>query len=198
MEYHAFLSYNSKNREIAQVIYDYLTNSGLRVFFDRVDISPGESFQEKIEEAIRASASILVIIGPDDVGPWQEEENYEFQILKIGRNNKLVIPVILPGAIFGPEINGIPLYLTRFNTFEFESTVDNKDDLFHLMRAIPRSSHDFGQLERPFLCQEQERLLDRTIEFYNKEANRYFDRWNETLPLPPMYAFFGATKTTFS
>ena len=67
MQYHSFISYNSKNREVAQTIHDYLTNSGLRVFFDRVDILPGEQFQEKIENALRQSASILIIVGPDGV-----------------------------------------------------------------------------------------------------------------------------------
>ena len=64
MRYHAFISYNSKNRDSVRKIYDYLTNSGLRVFFDDVDIVSGEPFQEKIETALRESGSILVVIGP--------------------------------------------------------------------------------------------------------------------------------------
>ena len=189
MQYHSFISYNSKNRGVASTIHDYLTNSGLKIFFDEADIQPGESFQDKIENALRESASILIIIGPDGVGPWQEEENYEFQILRVGKKNKAVIPVILPGAEFGPDVEGLPLFLTRFNTFAFESSVDDKDDLFSLMRAIPRLVHELGPLERPFLREEQERLLDRTIDFYNRESSRYFERWKGTLPLPPMYAF---------
>ncbi len=194
MEYHTFISYNSQYRETVRVIYDYLTNSGLRVFFDCVDILPGEPFQEKIEAALRVSASILVIVGPDGFGPWQEEESYEFQVLRTGRNNKPIIPVILPGAKLDPDMDEIPVFLTRFSHFEFKSTVDNKDDLYSLMRAIPRSDYEIGQLERPLLREEQERLLDKTIDFYNKEADRYFERWKNTLPLPPMHAFLEQLK----
>jgi SAM-dependent methyltransferase len=190
MKYHAFISYNSKNREQVRTIYEYLSNSGLRVFFDKASLQSGQPFQETMEDALRNSASILVIVGPDGIGPWQGEENYDFQLLMVGRaSGRTVIPVILPGASFGPEVDGIPLFLTRFNTFAFKSSIDDKDDLFHLMRAIPRSRLELGPMERPFLRDEQERLLDRTVDFYNREAKRYFERWKETLPKPPMYAF---------
>lgn len=189
MKYHAFLSYNSKSRDVARTIYDYLTNSGLRVFFDHVNILPGEPFQKKLEDGLRESGSIMVLVGPDGVGPWQEVENYEFHILAVRQISRAVIPVVLPGAKFSPDIAGIPLFLHQFSAFEFASNVDNKDDLFRLMRAIPRPIDLLGPLERPFLREEQQRLLDRTIDFYNRQANLYFERWKETLPLPPMYAF---------
>ena len=105
-----------------------------------------------------------------------------------GRRNA-IIPVLLPGATFGQQVSGPPLFLTRFSTFTFDTAVDDKDDLFRLMRAIPRAFDEIGPLERPFLRAEQERLLDRTIDFYNREAERYFERWKSTLPLPALYAF---------
>jgi SAM-dependent methyltransferase len=188
--YHAFISYNSTNRDVARTIRDYLANSGLRVFLDDVDLLPGQKFQETLESALQNSASILVIIGPHGVGPWQTEENYEFQLLKINKKGKkAIIPVILPGAAFGPDVRDIPLFLTRYSTFIFSKSVDDKDDLFRLMRAIPRTADECGPLERPFLREEQDRLLDRTTDFYDREANLYYDRWKNALPLPPMYAF---------
>jgi SAM-dependent methyltransferase len=189
MKYHAFLSYNSKNSDIVRLIYDYLTNSGLRIFFDKEDIPPGEPFQKKLEDALRESASILVLVGQAGVGPWQEVENYEFQILNIGRKNRKIIPVILPNAEFNIDIAGIPMFLHQLSKFAFTSSVDNKDDLFRLMQAIPRTTELLEPFERPFLREEQERLFDKTIDFYNKEAGRYFDRWKDIIPLPPIYAF---------
>jgi SAM-dependent methyltransferase len=195
MHYHTFLCYNSKNRSSVKVIHDYLTNSGLRVFFDQASLSPGAPFQESIEAALRESLSILVIIGPDGVGPWQEEENYSFQLLKVNTHaQKEIIPILLPGAKFGPTHSQIPLFLNRYNAFAFSDDVNNKDDLFQIMRAIPQLEIPFNEFERPFLRDEQDRLITNTIKFYNNEAELYYERWKDTLPLGPMWTFIQEVK----
>ena len=195
MEYHAFLCYNSKNKHVVRTIYEYLTNSALKVFFDEAAIAAGDNFQQKLEAGLRGSASILVVVGPDGVGPWQEEENHAYKLLTMVPNNKrVVIPVVLPGAAFGPNEDGVPLFLNNLSAFRFETSAENKDDLFRLMRAIPRCVEALGPLERPFLREEQDRLHERTIEFYDKEARLYYERWKTTLPLPAMHAFLSEVK----
>jgi SAM-dependent methyltransferase len=195
MKYHTFISYNSKNRREVEVIDDYLTHSGLAVFFDQRSISAGDKFPSKIEDALRESASILVIIGPQGVGPWQEEENYAFQVLQVDSGgDKRIIPVLLPGASLDPRSKDVPLFLRTRSYFKFDADIDDKDDLFNLVGILPKGGVRVGEMERPFLKSEQDRLLLNTIDFYDREAALYYSRWKDILPLPPMYAFLGELK----
>ncbi len=190
MKYHAFLSYNSKNYENAEKIYEYLSNSGLKIFFDKKEIRYGDRFQRVLENALRDSASILVIIGPQGVGPWQEEENYIGQLLNIGNESeKPFIPILLPGACFEKDSTEIPLFLHKYHRFSFSGSIDEETEMFELIQQIPRHAKLDGKLERPFLLQEQDSLLSQCIDFYSENSELYFSRWRENVPVAPMYAF---------
>ena len=196
-EYHAFLSYNSAHLKEAKIIYDYLSNSGLNVFFDKESIEYGKPFQNSIEQGIRKSKSFIIIIGYNGLGPWQEEESYTWQLLSMGKSEGgIFIPLFLPGASFQKEKDKLPLFLQRFHHIEFHDTLDNERLIFQLIKSLPNIESSGNSFERPLLNKEQNSLLSQTIDFYSNNSEQYYERWNDSLPLPALYAFLQSTRDT--
>src|SRR5437016_4317756 len=131
MKYHAFLTYSRRNLKEAEIIYELLHNTGIIIFFDQRCITAGERFQQAIDHALRESEIALVLVGPDGLGPWQEEENYCFQLLEVAsRHLRRIIPVLLPGASLDLQSKEAPLFLSRSNYFKFNEGVDDVQDQF--------------------------------------------------------------------
>jgi hypothetical protein len=72
--YDVFLSHNSQDKPQVEALAQRLSERGLTPFLDRWCLIPGEPWQEAIEEALLASASCAVFIGPGDISPWHNEE----------------------------------------------------------------------------------------------------------------------------
>jgi hypothetical protein len=57
-----FLSYSSTDREKAECIYPDLTEAGVKVWFDAIVVTLGESIRQRVCEGIAASRILLVLI----------------------------------------------------------------------------------------------------------------------------------------
>jgi len=62
-----FLSYASEDKVIAEEITHSLRSRGHTVFFDRLDLPPGEQFEKQIEEAIAKSDLFIFLISTQSV-----------------------------------------------------------------------------------------------------------------------------------
>lgn len=190
MKYDAFLSYNSKNYSEAEQIYSILTNSGLRVFFDKKCIKLGTQFQKVLEEGLKASSSIIVLIGPENVGPWQEQETYMFQILERAHSDsKLIIPILFGSAGFDNDSSDVPFFLRQYKGVHLGEKINNPEKLFDVIEAIPTVSGVVSEYERPLVEHEQELLLRNSVHFYNQNAEEYFERWKDDMPIPALWSF---------
>lgn len=56
-----FLSYSSRNKDVAIAVADDLRKAGLKVWFDRSQIGGGQRLREQIEIGLRNSKSVLVL-----------------------------------------------------------------------------------------------------------------------------------------
>jgi 5'-deoxynucleotidase YfbR-like HD superfamily hydrolase len=92
-----FLSHNSLDKAQVRDLKTRLTAAGLKVWLDEDELRPGLPWQKLLEEAIRDSKSIAVLIGSSGVGPWEKEE-LEAALIYAVKNERPVIPVFLPGA----------------------------------------------------------------------------------------------------
>jgi len=110
MSFHVFLSHNSKDKPSVLLLKKRLvTDYQLSVWFDADQLRPGLPWQRLLEEGIRQSESIAVLIGSDGIGPWENEEMQA--ALQIGvRDGRPVIPVLLPDAPSKPEL---PMFLSN-------------------------------------------------------------------------------------
>jgi len=103
----AFLSHNSKNKPGVRELKQQLVAARLTVWFDEDELRPGIPWQELLEAGIRASKSIVVVVGGDGLGPWEDEEMQG--ALRLAVSDKIpVIPVLLPGC---PQTPKLPLFL---------------------------------------------------------------------------------------
>lgn len=102
-----FLSYPSSHKKAAASINYELHAAGHDVFFDKEDLAPGQSYNEKIRSAIEASDLFLFLITPQSVTQGQ----YTLTELKIA-SRKWPRPAgrILPVMLEPTPFDQIPAY----------------------------------------------------------------------------------------
>ena len=97
--YDVFLSHNKDDQEAVELIARQLREEAhLEPFLDRWHLVPGEPWQEALEQALDASRSCAVFLGPKGLGTWENEEMRTALDIRAGRPDYRVIPVLLPDA----------------------------------------------------------------------------------------------------
>jgi mannitol/fructose-specific phosphotransferase system IIA component (Ntr-type)/phosphotransferase system HPr-like phosphotransfer protein len=102
-----FLSHNSKDKAVVRELKRQLVARGLSVWLDEDELRPGVPWQQLLELGIQNSKSVVVVVGQDGLGPWENEEMQAALILAVG-NGRPVIPVLMPGAQIKPKM---PMFL---------------------------------------------------------------------------------------
>ncbi|MEP7113202.1 MAG: toll/interleukin-1 receptor domain-containing protein [Ilumatobacteraceae bacterium] len=107
--------------------------AGLRPFLDQLNLTPGRVWQHGLLEAMAASASIAVFVGPNGVGRCHHKE------LLVGLDHAArssdefrVIPVLLPGA----EPATLQSFLAQRTWVDFRSGLDGALALTRLAAAV--------------------------------------------------------------
>ena len=80
-----------------------LIKHNLSCWLDEEELRPGHPWQPLLEEGIRTSKSVAVLVGAKGIGPWQDEE-MQAALSLVVQNNLPVIPVLLPGCPEKPEL----------------------------------------------------------------------------------------------
>ena len=94
-----FLSYNSRDRQPAETIARALRELSVRVFFDRWELAPGDSFLGKLEHVLRSCNAAAFLLGPHGWGSWQGQWEKDFALTRKHHEPTFpLIPVFLPGA----------------------------------------------------------------------------------------------------
>ncbi|HYW48319.1 MAG TPA: TIR domain-containing protein [Bryobacteraceae bacterium] len=121
--YDVFLSYNRKDLTLVQNLRQKLASANLKPFFDLRDLLPGGAWPEELQQALRASSTCAVCIGPAGLGPWQHEEIQNALMRRIQVGDLHVIPVFLPGCGESPS-SGVDS-LDRLTRVHFRSECDD-------------------------------------------------------------------------
>jgi TIR domain len=104
--YDVFLSYSMADREWAAAFAQSLEESGVRVWFDVSSIAPGERWQDRIQDALRASKVLVVVLSSASIeSPWTF-----FELGAAVADKKRIIPVIANDV----QIERIPSLLRQF------------------------------------------------------------------------------------
>lgn len=103
-----FLSYPSGHKEAAASINYELSASGHEVFFDREDLRPGQSYNEKIRAAVEAAELFIFLITPQSIA----QGHYTLTELKLAAR-KWPAPAgrVLPVMAEATPLDAIPAYL---------------------------------------------------------------------------------------
>ena len=126
-----FLSYSRNDAPIAQRLVQVLRSRGLKVFFDRDYLTPGQTWPVLLEKHLRACRAVAICLGPEGLGPWQQREQYVALDRQAQQRDFPVIPLLLPGA------KGPPLGFLSLNTWvDLKAGVEDWPTLNILERAI--------------------------------------------------------------
>jgi hypothetical protein len=121
-KFDVFLSYTGGDKQAARQLKEHLVAFPLNVWFDEDELRPGVPWQELLENGIRNSSSIAAVIGSDGQGPWQQEEMQGALRLAV-KDNRPVIPVLLPGASKEPEL---PMFLGNRTWVDLREGITSK------------------------------------------------------------------------
>jgi WD40 repeat protein len=126
-----FLSYSRNDAPIAQRLVQALRSRGLKVFFDRDYLTPGQAWPVLLEKHLRACRAVAICLGPEGLGPWQQREQYVALDRQAQQRDFPVIPLLLPGA------KDPPLGFLRLNMWvDLKAGVEDWPTLNILERAI--------------------------------------------------------------
>lgn len=182
INYDAFLSYNSQDREFAERLAKYLRDrAALIVWFD-MWIPPGRSWDIEVETGLYRSKTILVLIGNERVGEWVQRE-----LIFALSESKKVIPILLGGA--NPK--NIPIILSNLPWIDLRSEWENisLQTLVDGIRGAPLPKMRFPKV---FLCHAMEDskrvedlsnlLQDEGLDpWFDKEDLLIGDRWEDEI-----------------
>jgi hypothetical protein len=97
--YDVFLSHHSGDKPEVEALAKRLEDeAGLKPFLDKWHLVPGEPWEEALEEALDQSKTCVVFLGPNKLGPWENEEMRVALDERVRNKSFRVIPVLLPGA----------------------------------------------------------------------------------------------------
>jgi hypothetical protein len=98
--YSCFISYSTKDTELAERLYTDLQSRGVRCWYAREDLKIGEEFQERIEESIRLHDKLLLVLSENSVNSRWVEREVQAAREREDRDGKLVLfPVRLDDAV---------------------------------------------------------------------------------------------------
>jgi hypothetical protein len=137
MTFHVFISHNSQDKPAVRDLKQRLLASSLTVWLDEDELRPGIPWQDLLEEGIKTSGSIAVLVGKDGLGPWEDEEMRAALQLAV-RDKRPVIPVLLPGAPAQPDL---PLFLGNRTWVDLRSGF-TQDGLNRLVWGITGAKPD--------------------------------------------------------
>jgi hypothetical protein len=123
-----FVSYRSSEVALVRRLARRLRRARLKVWLDAWDVLGGDPFGPKIEQGIRGSGAVAVLVGAGGFGPWQKRE-----IAKaVGDGHRRVIPVLLPGA----RGTRTPIALAGLSRIDLRGGIDDRGSLKPLVAAI--------------------------------------------------------------
>jgi hypothetical protein len=115
-----FISFASEQREAAELIAVAVRERGCKVFFSRDTLPAAESFDVRIEQAVKSSDLFVFLLSPESV----TKGKYTLTELSFAREQwDSPDGHVLPVMVVPTEIGKIPVYLRSVSIFEPEGNL---------------------------------------------------------------------------
>jgi hypothetical protein len=132
--YDVFISYARSDEAAAADLNGWLSDQGLRTFFDRRELRPGLRWVAALEEAIDRSRAVAILVGKHGIGNTQQYEREFALIRQTGDPAFPVIPVLMPGCEQPPT--GFLQLLTWVDLSKGQNLGEQTDGLEALRAAL--------------------------------------------------------------
>lgn len=144
--YDVFLSHSNRDREFVTRLASDLADAGVDVWLDQWSLTPGETLAEAIDQALKASRFLVVVMSPDYFqSQWaQQEWHYALASEFDGENIKL-IPLMYRDC-------EVPPILRSKVWIDFRDPDNYRNALDRLVRGLRELSRHTGaspELESP-------------------------------------------------
>jgi hypothetical protein len=123
-----FISYSRRDKVRVAEIVSELRNLGIECWIDEKDVTNEQPYIQQLESAIESCDAILVFVGPQGIGKWQNMET-NVAIDLHASHSKEIFPVMLNPSV---RIESIPLFLRQFNAF----TIGSNEDIHQLAERV--------------------------------------------------------------
>lgn len=146
LQFDTFLCHNSKDKPYVLSLRDKLSEQGILAWIDEEGILAGEQFVTELESILDRVPCALVVVGPNWMGRWQQQEYYALLQRYVehrseGAHRLRLIPVLLPGVPSRPRL---PTFLRGFNYVDFRAEgLDDRKEIARLVRAILSEEPEF-------------------------------------------------------
>lgn len=106
--HHVFLSHSSIDHEVTREFYEDLLSLGFRVWYDEVEMEPGDSLIAKIGGAIRSSMNLAVLLSANSVNSrWVQKEVSVALVDKLAGSDVNVVPIRLDNRELPPFLKDV-------------------------------------------------------------------------------------------
>lgn len=105
-----FLCHNSRDKGEVTRLAQRLLELGISPWLDVWALRRDQQLQPQLEKAIESIPCLVVFVGPNGTGPWQEQEMLA-AVQEFVRRKRGVVVALLAGASGHPEL---PLFLRDF------------------------------------------------------------------------------------
>jgi hypothetical protein len=113
-----FISYSSKDAEFVERLAKHLGSSGMKVWWDRMEMKVGDSLHQKIQNGISNSAWLGIVLSPHSVSsPWVEKELSAGLAQELERKEVFVLPILYKEC-------DVPLFLKDKVYADFRNSYD--------------------------------------------------------------------------
>ena len=129
--YDVFLSHNSKDKREVEAIAKALKKKGIRPWFDKWDLAPGDIINDKLEWAIEHVPCAALFFGEHDAGNWHIME-YRAYLERWAQGKARMVPVILPGA---PDKPDLPVFLRQALWVDMQEWKSKGSDAFYRLQC---------------------------------------------------------------
>lgn len=130
-----FFSYSRDNSDFVINLAKELRTAGAKVWLDQLDIKPGTRWDKSIEEALKQSGTLLVVLSKSSVA----SDNVMDEVSYALEEGKTVVPVLL-------EECEIPFRLRRLQFADFTSS--HEQGIATLNKALRLEEDIAGKLEK--------------------------------------------------
>jgi|GEM_PF-3439242 len=125
-----YCSYSSSDREIVLNTVNVLKNKGLDVWFDQLDISLGERWDESVERALDESNIVLVFMSKASLESSNVMDEFSIAIVE----GKQIMPILIENC-------ELPMRLKRFQYVDFANNYEA--GMNQLLQALNASDSEF-------------------------------------------------------
>lgn len=100
-----FISYSSRDKQFTLKLAQNLKDAGIPVWYDSWEIKVGDSIIEKIEQGIKGSDYLIIILSKaSTTSKWVQEELSAAKTIEIGRRGVFILPVLIENCDIPPLI----------------------------------------------------------------------------------------------